>query len=217
MPIAASSQPIAPANCWKNSTASRFRFDHWLLSERTRFVERRRALLEAELSHARGANTDAHERAEIARRLIMFDPTHEGASRILMRALADMGERAQALREYSRCREALKVTLDVEPSSETHALYEAIRMFSGRDEREQAVAAPAAPRQKRQKVAAPAPNRSRLRVGVLPFLANASHREESLALSLSQEIAAALARFRWFDVIAPIALKRRDPRQFAER
>jgi TolB-like protein/Tfp pilus assembly protein PilF len=84
-------------------------------------------------------------------------------------------------------------------------------MFSGRDEREQAAAVPAAPRQKRQKVAAPAPNRSRLRVGVLPFLANASHREESLALSLSQEIAAALARFRWFDVIAPIALKRRDP------
>jgi DNA-binding SARP family transcriptional activator len=187
-------------------------FDHWLLGERTRFVERRRALLEAELSHARGANTDAHERAEIARRLIMFDQTHEGASRILMRALADMGERAQALREYTRCRDALKMTLDVEPSSETYALYEAIRMFSGREERELAVGAPAAPKQKRhQKAAAPAPNRSRLRVGVLPFLASASHREESLALSLSQEIAAALARFRWFDVIAPIALKRRDP------
>jgi DNA-binding SARP family transcriptional activator len=186
-------------------------FDHWLLSERTRFVERRRALLEAELSHARGANTEAHERAEIARRLIMFDQTHEGASRILMRALADMGERAQALREYTRCRDALKMTLDVEPSSETYALYEAIRMFSGREEREQAAAMPAAPKQKRQKVPAPAPHRSRLRVGVLPFLANASHREESLALSLSQEIAAALARFRWFDVIAPIALKRRDP------
>jgi DNA-binding SARP family transcriptional activator len=185
-------------------------FDHWLLGERTRFVERRRALLEVELSHARGANTEAHERAEIARRLIMFDPTHEGASRILMRALADMGERAQALREYSRCREALNMMLDVEPSSETHALYEAIRMFSGREDREQ-TAAPVAPRQKRQKASSPAPNRSRLRVGVLPFLANPSQHEENLALSLSQEIAAALARFRWFDVIAPIALKRRDP------
>jgi DNA-binding SARP family transcriptional activator len=183
-------------------------FDHWLLGERTRFVERRRGVLEAELSEARGENTDAHQRAEIARRLIMFDPTHEGASRILMQALADMGERAQALREYARCREALNMTLDVEPSSETHALYEAIRMFSGRDEREQVTQAP--PRRKRPKAAAPAPNRSRLRVGVLPFLANASPRDESLALSLSQEIAAALARFRWFDVIAPIALKRRE-------
>jgi DNA-binding SARP family transcriptional activator len=40
----------------------------------------------------------ASERADIARRLIRFDPTHEGASRILMRALADMGERVQAVR-----------------------------------------------------------------------------------------------------------------------
>jgi len=186
-------------------------FDHWLLGERTRFVERRRSLLEAELSQARGANTEAHERAEVARRLIMFDQTHEGASRILMRALADMGERAQAMREYVRCRDALKVTLDVEPSSETQALYAAIRMFSSvREERDTTVAEPAASKPKKQKAVAPAPNRSRLRVGVLPFLASASHRDESLALSLSQEIAAALARFRWFDVIAPIALKRRD-------
>ena len=51
-----------------------------------------------------------------ARRLIAFDPTHEGASRALMRALADMGERAQALREYERCRKALRKVLDVEPS-----------------------------------------------------------------------------------------------------
>ena len=183
-------------------------FDHWLLSERTRFVERRRALLEAELDQAHGEHTDARARADIARRLIMFDPTHEGASRILMRALADMGERPQALREFARCRDALKVTLDVEPSSETCALYEAIRSFTVREEREQTSAAPA-PR-KRPKSSAPAANRNRMRVGVLPFLAAGTPRDEGLALSLSQEIAAALARFRWFDVIAPVALKRRD-------
>ena len=55
---------------------------------------------------------------------------------------------------------------------------------------------------------APIPSRDRLRVGVLPFLAHGSERrEEDLAFSLSQEIAAGLARFRWFDVIAPIALQ----------
>jgi DNA-binding SARP family transcriptional activator/Tfp pilus assembly protein PilF len=180
-------------------------FDHWLLGERTRFVERRRALLEAELSHARGANRDANERAEIARRLIMFDPTHEGASRILMRALADLGERAQALREYARCREVLRVTLDVEPSAETHALYEAIRMFTGRDERDDTPVVAVAPHKKTAKVKPAEVNRNRLRVCVLPFLATGSLGDESLALSLSQEIAAALARFRWFDVIAPVA------------
>jgi tetratricopeptide (TPR) repeat protein len=52
-----------------------------------------------------------------------------------------------------------------------------------------------------------------LRVGVLPFMVPPTTLvEESLALSLSLEIASALARFRWFDVIAPVALMHRpDP------
>ena len=45
------------------------------------------------------------------------------------------------------------------------------------------------------------PGRNRLRVAVLPFEGRAG-REETLASSLSHEIAAALARFRWFDVIS---------------
>src|SRR5262249_27906788 len=54
----------------------------------------------------------------------------------------------------------------------------------------------------------PSASRDRLRLGVLPFLAHgAEQRKEDLAFSLSQEIAAGLARFRWFDVIAPIALQ----------
>src|SRR6478752_7341913 len=74
---------------------------------------------------------DLKQQVSNVRRLIAFDPTHEGASRILMRALAKMGERAQALREYERCRKALKRALDGEPSGETRALADAIRTFSG--------------------------------------------------------------------------------------
>lgn len=184
-------------------------FGQWLLGERTRFNEKLRALLEDELKHVHRSSPDANDRAEIARRLIAYDPTHEGASRILMRALADMGERAQALREYTRCREALKSTLDVEPSPETNALYEAIRSFNSRDERDAPAAAPPVPRKKAAKPQPPAP-RTRLRVGVLPLFAAPSSHDETIAFSLSQEIAAALARFRWFDVIAPVALKRRE-------
>jgi TolB-like protein len=54
------------------------------------------------------------------------------------------------------------------------------------------------------------PTSRRLRVGVLPFLAMRSPREERLAFALSQDIAAALARFRWFDVIAPVSLSRKS-------
>lgn len=187
-------------------------FDQWLLSERTRFTEQLRSLLEAELQHLDRSSVDAKQRASIARRLIAFDPTHEGASRVLMRALADMGERAQALREYARCREALRRSLDVEPSPETNALYEAIRAFSGREEQKVVpAAAPAAPPATKP---SQLPSRNRLRVGVLPFLANGSAGEESLAFSLSQEIAAALTRFRWFDVIAPVSLMRRHSASF---
>jgi DNA-binding SARP family transcriptional activator len=179
-------------------------FDQWLLGERTRFTEQLRTLMEAELAEMTQLGHDAAKQANVARRLIAFDPTHEGASRALMRALSQMGERAQAVREYERCREALRMRLDVEPSRETKMLYQAIRTFSGRESpKKNSASSTALPRQSaklRKSIA------NRLRVGVLPFLAMRSPREEALAFSLSQEIAAALARFRWFDVIAPVAL-----------
>lgn len=184
-------------------------FDQWLLAERARFTDRLRTLLEADLHQVARSGNDVEQLASLARRLIAFDPTHEGATRVLMRALVDMGERAQALREYARCREALNRCLDVEPSSETHALYEAIRSFAGREDRDKASPVVGAPQ---QVTTAPPllPSRPRLRVGVLPFLGSRSLNENNLAFSLSQEIAAALARFRWFDVIAPVSLMHRQ-------
>lgn len=183
-------------------------FDQWLLGERTRFVDRLRGLLELELAEVIQSGQDASKRAGVARRLIEFDPTHEGASRALMRALNDLGERAQALQEYERCRSALKMQLDVQPSRETQALQQAIRAYSDRRTADEASATLAAARSPSTKPELRKPQSNRLRVGVLPFLAMRSQREEGLGFSLSQEIAAALARFRWFDVIAPVALSR---------
>ena len=189
-------------------------FDQWLLAERTRFTEQLRSLLEAELVQLTQLEQDPGKRASAARRLITFDPTHEGASRALMRALSDMGERAQAVREFHRCRTALKKSLDVEPSAETQALYKAIRAFVGRLDHDKSNAAAILP-PPRKVDAPPSANQHRLRVGVLPFLVSGSSREEGLAVSLSQEIAAALARFRWFDVIAPVSLMRSPSITFA--
>jgi hypothetical protein len=47
-----------------------------------------------------------------------------------MRAFARMGDRAQAIREFERCRQALLTVLDLPPSKETTAAYEAIRIES---------------------------------------------------------------------------------------
>jgi tetratricopeptide (TPR) repeat protein len=109
-----------------------------------------------------------------------------------------MGERAQALREYERCRTALKTALDIEPSTETRALYRAIKMVQGHNGSDDESLLSARPQQSAK------PGGDRLRVGVMPLRGEGS-RCESLAFSLSQEIAAALARFRWFDVIAPVS------------
>ena len=168
-------------------------FDHWLLTERTRFTGQLRERLEADLRAAIG---DAERRAAVARRLIAFDPTHEGAARVLMRALLEMGERAQAVREYERCRDAVRSALDVEPSSKTLALYHALRTFSPVEQPPAITgAASGEPRQ----VAHPA--FSRLRVVVRPFQSLTADLE-TLAVLLSQDIAAGLARFRWFEVTA---------------
>jgi len=178
--------------------------DQWLLNERTRFTGQLRELLDSELGNIDLPNSDPKQVAAVARRLIAFDATHEGASRALMRALAAMGERGQALREYSRCREALLKTLDAQPSPETKALHKAIRQFSSRDERTKVIQiSTRAPQVETAHQLLP--GRNRLRVAVLPFDAHASEKEANLAFSLSHEIAAALARFRWFDVISPVS------------
>jgi DNA-binding SARP family transcriptional activator/Tfp pilus assembly protein PilF len=191
-------------------------FDDWLLGERTRFTQQLSDLLEAELNNVTQSKAELKLNVPNFRRLIAVDPTHEGASRALMRALAELGERAQALREYERCRNALRKALDVEPSPETRALADTIRTFSGRD----GEAAPRATtstslRDGAKAQLAPA-HRRRLRVGVLSFLATRERDDQNLAISLSQEIAAGLARFRWFDVIAPASLARKPSARLSE-
>ena len=105
-------------------------FDHWLTSERIRFEDRLRAAMEDELNRLTEENAAPEMKAAAARRLINFEPTHEGAVRSLITSFVEMGDRAQAVREYERCRTALHSMLDLAPSKETVALYEALRLMS---------------------------------------------------------------------------------------
>jgi TolB-like protein/DNA-binding SARP family transcriptional activator len=103
-------------------------FDQWLAAERTRFEDRVRQILEAELDRLTAEDASPEVRAAAARRLINVEPTHEGAVRSMMKAFAQMGDRAQAVREFERCRQALLSVLDLPPSRETIAVYEAVRI-----------------------------------------------------------------------------------------
>lgn len=102
-------------------------FDHFLAAERARLGDRLRQLFEARLDRLIVTDARPELRASAARRLITFEPTHEGAVRALMKAFVELGDRSQAIREYERCRQALRSMLDLAPSAETVALYEAVR------------------------------------------------------------------------------------------
>jgi TolB-like protein/DNA-binding winged helix-turn-helix (wHTH) protein len=169
-------------------------FDRWLLSERARVTERLQSLLERELEVAKPKSN---------------------ASRGLMRALAEIRERAQTLRDYARHQDTRQKVLEVASPLQARASIEATRALTGGENPEGNVTVPSVSRWQRSEKP-PASGRDRLRVGVLPFLASGLEKEENLAFSLSQEIAAALSRFRWFDVIAPISLRPASSTRFAD-
>src|SRR5580704_6985393 len=75
-------------------------FDQWLASERAHFDDRRREGLEQEIERLAKENASLPLQIAAARRLIAFEPTHEGAVRSLMKALVKSGDRPQAIREY---------------------------------------------------------------------------------------------------------------------
>jgi SARP family transcriptional regulator, regulator of embCAB operon len=58
-----------------------------------------------------------------AREAVAIEPFRETGYQLLMRAHAAVGNRAEALRVYERCRSLLSEELGVPPSSQTEAVY----------------------------------------------------------------------------------------------
>jgi len=160
-------------------------FGQWLRRERIRLKERLSESLGAVLQQMDRPDGDPNQVAAVARRLISFDPTHQCASRALMRALAKLGEREQALREYERCRNALAEAFRVKPALESERLYHTIRARSVRKGEGAATAGPTRVHPAAIAVEAPLAERGRVRVGVLSFDASDCEHDQDLALSLS--------------------------------
>ena len=102
-------------------------FGKWLAEERIRFKRRLAGSLDAVLQRLDRPNSDREEVATVARRLISFDPAHQGASYALMRAMVNLGEPSEALREFERHRDALWEASRVKPSLKSEQLYEKLR------------------------------------------------------------------------------------------
>ncbi len=97
-------------------------YAEWAEERRCEIDAAGRLVLE-ELAHASRDAGELREAIARYRGLVDSEPEREEWHRGLMRAFADAGERALALRQYHACRAVLRRELGVEASSETRHLY----------------------------------------------------------------------------------------------
>lgn len=182
-------------------------FSDWLGPQRAHYQEALvGALGEVASSAIDNGSIDAGIRA--ARRLTTLDPLDEGARQMLMRLLANSGNRAEAIRQYQICADLLKSELGITPEPATQEVLEQIK----RADAEPKQIAKFAPDERLQLAETPT-NDDRPVVAVLPF-ANLSDDADFayFADGLAEDLIFALSAFRWFRVLARTATFRmRDP------
>jgi DNA-binding SARP family transcriptional activator len=100
--------------------------DDWVLEARQAHRERVGELLAA-LGEAAEAAGELEAAVTHARRRLELDPVSEDAARVLMRRLAQSGDRAAAVAAYEAFRGVLQRELGMAPSGETRALVEELR------------------------------------------------------------------------------------------
>lgn len=105
-------------------------YDDWCVYERERLRLLFLSALEA-LMRFRQSREEWGEAIALGQRLLATDPLREQVHRDLMRCFLQQGDRAAALRQFSRCERLMRAELNVEPMEETRALHERIRS-SGR-------------------------------------------------------------------------------------
>src|SRR5262245_52615341 len=101
-------------------------FEDWLAAERARLHD-----LAIQTLQRLAASLSGAAAIETAQRLLQLEPTHEETHRLLMKLYASAGQRAQALRQYQLCRDALKQELQTQPDAETERAYRQIQEQDG--------------------------------------------------------------------------------------
>jgi predicted ATPase/DNA-binding SARP family transcriptional activator len=102
-------------------------FEEWLLLRREYLQEQALRLFHT-LAVAYEMRREDEQTHHWAARQLALDPFRESAHRQLMQSLVRRGQRMAALTQFERCRRLLQTGLGVEPSAETLALYEEIRV-----------------------------------------------------------------------------------------
>jgi len=101
-------------------------YQDWCIYERERLQNMYLTMLDKLVVYCE-VRQDYDAGIEYGNRILRCDPAYERAHRHLMRLHHLAGDRTAALRQYERCKAALKRELGVAPAKATIALYEQIR------------------------------------------------------------------------------------------
>ena len=130
--IANGAGPVSAQSLYRGSFLAGFSvgdaapFEEWALLRREQISLQVMSLL-GNLAAYHEALGDYRAAQACAHQQIALEPWSEKAHRTLMRVLTLDGQRSAALHQYHTCRDLLRDELDVEPTEETVALFEAIR------------------------------------------------------------------------------------------
>ncbi len=167
-------------------------FDAWITSEARR-------LREAAVSLA-GMVLDRQSEPEAviaaARRLVSFAPTNETGWQRLIQAHLACGERAAAMEALDRCTRALANSGNRSPSAETHALLDNSVQAAPRVSMQSSSAATV-------HVSPPRRHSAGVCLGVSVFRTSDPADADTVGVELAEEIATAMSRVRWLNLIAP--------------
>ncbi len=171
-------------------------FEDWIVSERQRFSIMSQTLLERAAKYAQQQGQMA-EALEFARRMVALDPLRDASQAVLIRILAQRGERAAAVQQFNNYEETLRKELGVGPGGELLKLMEEIRS-EGFFAQEVQSTTPSAP--------SPAVTASgRTSVAVVPFATLESESPQTMFVEgLTEDVTTNLSRFSWLDVKASV-------------
>ena len=176
-------------------------FDDWLAAERSRAATVASSLFERVAEHhlRRG---ELRRALDIARQLISLDPLRDRSQMLLIRLLAQSGERATAIKQFNDYEAVLRKELGVGAGPDLQRLVHEIRSerFTAVDEPEEpAPAAVSGPAE------APAAELGRPCIAIAAFSTISPGPEQDFFVdAITQDIATNLARFRWLDVHAGV-------------
>lgn len=170
-------------------------FDDWIASERQRLSTLTLKVLEdaAEIELAAGKTAEA---LEIARRIVGINPLRDAGQMMLIRILAQQGERAAAIQHFRKYETTLQQELGVGPGPDLRRLMAEVKgesfmvdaaktVFSDRETNDHAVES------------------ETTSVAVVPFATFDGDAETRfLADGLTEDTTIALSRFSWLDVRA---------------